>query len=503
MNKDDFANQLARLQGMATVASSSNQRYSSDEHDQRRDTTNGIVAPHSNREKVTSPTWANRDIVPLMKKIYQALTAIAVDELNDKILLSAIHSAVEAWYEKQEWREDEADLARAILLRMEEEELKGSVLKQQGYIRLEAIDYVSVIHAFAKCYKSATAAKKAEDVLNHMDRRYKMGEAQFKPNRLAINTTIGAYAKSTQDHSPIEAERLLRRLETEYKATGAIDESVRPSTRSYGKVIDAWCRSKQKGAIKNAMVVLKRLELQFESGNIDTKPNTICYSTIIYALLKERGVNAATMAQDVFDSMLSHFEAGLTDFEPEEDVFAALIEIWIKSGSSERAEKAYQAFLQMKKYGLHGNTHTLNQVIDALAQRGDRSSLEEAESVLGVLESDPCLMTDYASYQCLLNAHIKNDATDQAEQLWKRWNQEYEAGHTDTRPEVFQSSGCSRRSKWAERSRLRHEAEIAAAAEANSIRFWREANESIGKKRKASEIAETDAAAKCLMPPTS
>jgi len=485
----DFAKQLAQLQGMAIVSSETHAAQYSNYDNLLHCSThwnaddNDTQSPQEYREDPTE-AWANRDLVPLMSRLCQSLDAIPVDELTDKILLSALRSAVDLWFDKQDWHEDEADLARTILFRLEEEELRGNLFNQERYVPLEPRNYVSAIHAYAQCHDSSTAAQKAESILNHMDERAKTGDAQFIPNRFAINTAIGAYAKSTQEHAPLEAERLLKRLEDEYEETG--DESVRPSSRSYGKVIDAWSRSKQKGAIKSAMVVLKHMELQFESGNVDTKPNTVCYSTLIFALAKQdQEEGSAEMAQEIFNSMLSHYEAGLSDFEPSEDIFSALIDLWIKSESPQGAERAYRVLLQMKDFGLRGDTRMFNSVINALADQDDIESLDKAESVLRTLEADPYLITNYASYHNLLKAFYNRTAIDRAEQLWKRWQQDYLAGRTRARPEAFGFGDFHH--PWAARSMLRHKAEITAAAKANSVRFWREASnrDVANKKRKA------------------
>lgn len=174
--------------------------------------------------------------------------------------LSSIQVATEEWKTKQDWNEHEAQLTETLLFRLEEEELKGSVLEIEKYSPLEPEHYVHVMNGYSKCVATnAKACQKAEDILDRMAKRGKM-DARFKVNRFAINTVVSAYAKSPLADAPLHAERLLTRLEEEYQKTR--DDDERPTTQTYAKVIEAWARSDAKESAERAMNVLKRLEHQ-------------------------------------------------------------------------------------------------------------------------------------------------------------------------------------------------------------------------------------------------
>lgn len=135
---------------------------------------------------------------------------------KDQLLSDFTLQLMDSWRDKRKWTKDEAKLAGRILLRMEKEEILGD-----GAL-VEKQHYLSVINAYAHITsEDETASIRAENLLEHMERRYEDGRTDMRPDRLVINTVMGAQAKHSLSgklsmDSIAASERILDILEHEY-----------------------------------------------------------------------------------------------------------------------------------------------------------------------------------------------------------------------------------------------------------------------------------------------
>jgi hypothetical protein len=78
-------------------------------------------------------------------------------------------------------------------------------------------------------------------------------------------------AKSGERGSAARAEHVLSVMEKRFRDG---DHDFKPNTRTYTSVIDAWAKSGEKGAARRAEQILNNMITRFEAaGDPDVKPN--------------------------------------------------------------------------------------------------------------------------------------------------------------------------------------------------------------------------------------
>jgi len=89
------------------------------------------------------------------------------------------------------------------------------------------------INAWAKSGEKG-AASRAEQVLSIMERRYRDGDQDFKPNTRTHTSVIDAWAKSGEKGAARRAEQILNSMQASYESSG--DPDVRPNVHSANAV---------------------------------------------------------------------------------------------------------------------------------------------------------------------------------------------------------------------------------------------------------------------------
>lgn len=98
--------------------------------------------------------------------------------------------------------------------------------------------YCLQINAWAKSGEKG-AASRAEQVLSIMERRYRDGDQDFKPNTRTHTSVIDAWAKSGELGAARRAEQILNAMQANYEASG--DPEVRPNVHSANAVCNVSC----------------------------------------------------------------------------------------------------------------------------------------------------------------------------------------------------------------------------------------------------------------------
>lgn len=145
------------------------------------------------------------------------------------------------------------------------------------------IAYNTVLSAYAKSGGSKIAAEAAEALLEYM-------EEQKVSDIISYNTVISAWARSGLVVGGKQAEALLRK----------IPERLTPNTRTYTTVLDAWSRCARDipGAAGRALALLEEME---ETDGLH--PNCISYSTVIHAYALSREPDKAERAWQLLQHM--------------------------------------------------------------------------------------------------------------------------------------------------------------------------------------------------------
>lgn len=257
-----------------------------------------------------------------------------------------------------EWTTEEAEMAESILQRV-------VATDSSQLIRL---NFISVINAYAK----SSCAEKAHSMLDFMEHISENGRPDLHPNRMAINTVIRAYALSFEEGAANKAVDLLRRLESDY-ANG--DTSRKPSSRSYGKVVDALAKHEE---VERARDLLYEIQEQAKAEDSDTDLDTACYSPVIIAFLKRQRVHEA---HDVLRNLLSLYRASGRDL-PDGHVFFHLVRAWIKTQDQCRHDRLMYLVRTMREFGISWGYRTNSVLIPALVDSGLKRHVNKAEQLL-------------------------------------------------------------------------------------------------------------------------
>jgi len=332
-----------------------------------------------------------------------------INTTQDQLLSEATAKMMDSWRDMKKWTKDEARLAGQILLRMEKEEVFG-----EG-AAVEKNDYLAVINAYAKVTaEDETASIRAENLLDHMERRASEGRPDLAPDRLMINTVMGAQAKHSLSgklsmNSISAAERMLATLEREY-AQG--DNTMQPTARTYSKFIDLYAKN---GQPDKAATALDRMEYQYRHGNKAALPTTIHYTSVIDSLAKTASSSsaAARTAEQILRSMLDLYDKGERHLAPDTIVFSATIDAYAKSGRHDASERSLAILDLMDEYSIFPDIITYNTLLNTLAKSPNFQYLSISKDILNYIEESPDLRADAFTY----NSIIKGCPPKEAERL--------------------------------------------------------------------------------------
>lgn len=100
-----------------------------------------------------------------------------------------------------------------------------------------------------------------------------------KVHTQVLTQVLDCWQKSSDSDAGIQAEKLLRWMVNEYKATG--DEALRPNAFSFSTAIGAWARSRKFGKANSARKLLLWMRELYEQGVLEEPPNVYCYTGVI------------------------------------------------------------------------------------------------------------------------------------------------------------------------------------------------------------------------------
>ena len=215
-----------------------------------------------------------------------------------------------------------ADRAEAILRKMDQLSKERDTV-----VRPDNISFNTVLHAWSRS-DSKWGAKRAEAILKHMDKLYAASKSKSKsnsnsnnnddddnvnvvvvrPDTVTYSTCINAWARAAASHnfdqndgiSPARnAEAILRRMEHVYQ-TGT-NLRAKPNLLAYNTVLNAWSKSGEPGAAKQACAILETME---EKPGIT--PDVYSFTSVIDACAK---AGDARMAETILHKMESLYNA--------------------------------------------------------------------------------------------------------------------------------------------------------------------------------------------------
>ena len=190
-------------------------------------------------------------------------------------------------------------------------------LHGQGYedVRPDIISYNAVINAWAKSRES-DAARRAEEILNHMLKLHEGGQEGCCPNTTSFNTVIAAWAKSRDKSAYNHAKRVFRQMQE-------MGDAAEPNALSYSSLINALAVSSVPDKATKASSMLEEMETMASKGNRNVAPDLFAYGAVIKACARTSGNQeskrkALRVALGTFDKLRSssHLSASPLIYDP-------------------------------------------------------------------------------------------------------------------------------------------------------------------------------------------
>ncbi|GKY97696.1 hypothetical protein MPSEU_000728300 [Mayamaea pseudoterrestris] len=210
--------------------------------------------------------------------------------------------------------------------------------------------YNTVLGSFSTDRRSTNAGEQACRFLDGMKALAAKGSIEA-PDLVSYSALINAFANSKGDDKVGSAERaegVLRELQAAYKNG---DESLRPNQIAFNACINAWARA---GCCDRASDLLREMYLDYQNGNHKACPDVTSFNTLLKAFASAKGADAGEKAQEIIDRMNDLHKSGVMHVRPNSVTYTTLVLCHVfsgKPGSLERAEKVLRLMDQLYERG--------------------------------------------------------------------------------------------------------------------------------------------------------
>ncbi|KAL7489538.1 hypothetical protein ACHAW6_015211 [Cyclotella cf. meneghiniana] len=422
-----------------TMPEPSSSPTSDDEYDTRA-TYNGLSVPAPHDSIAKKREW--------LLTMNQTLESTPVGELDPNSL--PLSTIMNGWAKQKS-----SEGARMVEMWLERVHAEYNADNPYG-VHPTARMYTMAVDAWAKSGGGAPAARRAEALLERMDRLYRDGGGRheaLKPTTGIFNAVINAWARSREKIAPARAEQILAWMEKLREQAGD-DVDISPDKYTFNTVIHAYAKSGAKEAATKAHKILDTMNQMYREGNSSVKPDTITYNVVINAYAKSGGKGAAQEAEHLLQRMHMMYDQGDLSVKPNVVTYGAVIDAFAKSMDRNAAARADALLANM--VGLHQsdpvrhadlrpNTYVFNTVINAWAKSKERGAAAKAEEMLVAMDrlhasGFPGLKPDAFTYTAVIDAYAKSGyrgAASRADLLLDQMEAKYTAGDNDLKPNTF------------------------------------------------------------------
>jgi pentatricopeptide repeat protein len=252
-----------------------------------------------------------------------------------------------------------------------------------NYAKPNIQTYNILIHSWSKS-NSQDAPTEAESLL------MKIYDLEERPNTITYNVVINCWSKSNRPEAPSRVLNILNTMISKYKEDDGNQQAVRPDTITYAAVMDAYARQ---GDVDGTNTVFKMMQKDYNSGNKNAKPNIKSYTILIDAWSKSNNHDAPKEASSLLMEMIDLYNKGDLEESPGTATYNAVINCWSKStnrpnASSHALDILKTMIIQYKEdcnKKIRPNVVTYAAVMDAYARRGD---IEGTNMVFTMMKKD-------------------------------------------------------------------------------------------------------------------
>ncbi|KAL9185813.1 hypothetical protein ACHAXT_003590 [Thalassiosira profunda] len=289
-----------------------------------------------------------------------------------------------------------------------------------------------------------------------------------RPNAVAFNTCVSAWASSVPSRGPeaaLRAQDLLHRMEAlsqsheldlppghslepaeiDDDSSNDVDSSLKPNVRTYSMVMNAWSNVARMGASSGSSAashceeILAKME---ERGAVDAavRPNLVSYVTCIAAWARTpHSEHAAPRAEAVLNRMIDlYYDEDMTDLPSldggaaratHDAPFNAVLTAYARSDDPAAPDRALAVLRRLEASPVAPTVTSYNAAMDVCAKHGNP---ERALEIFERME-ERSIARDATSYDTVLNAFARADADGSAGRAYEflcRLEEEHSSGES-------------------------------------------------------------------------
>lgn len=222
----------------------------------------------------------------------------------------AYTAVINCWAKASSRRERGMAATRALSILTEMERLYIS--KKIYIVKPSMITYATVISAIGNSL-DPDAPQLAEGILQRMQKLHESGAiANLKPGTATYNAVIYALSQSVSATNRLRTAQRAEQLLDEMAQRAKLGENdVQPDVRTWASVLRAWTRSKQPDAAENAQRVLDKMEQRYKNGQSSIRPNFVCLTTAMGAWGHSKSADSLDKMERILLDMEESYEETL------------------------------------------------------------------------------------------------------------------------------------------------------------------------------------------------
>ena len=250
------------------------------------------------------------------------------------------------------------------------------------------------------------------------------------PDLDTFNILIDAYC---MQNKPSSAHRILDQLEDKSMK----GHSLQPNSFSYNSVIAAYSNT---GQPERALSILRRMEKQYQDGNVNVLPDTISYNVVLSGYVKKQppiSQNSAIKVQNLLMHMKQLYRDGNKAIKPDIISYTTVMKAWVVSKHKDAFYKvnsilsklelledqqeegeAREVTLDAAVYNVY-----LNALSNQMMVHNERTKKDVTDLAFGVLNrmlsrskthNNPAIKPNIITYNTILNILVKHHQAERA-----------------------------------------------------------------------------------------
>jgi pentatricopeptide repeat protein len=273
--------------------------------------------------------------------------------------------------------------------------------------------------------------EEAEGLLARMIQRYEDdSNDSLSPSRRHFGIVMHGYARRESPDSLRKAESILTRLEDLLVRGKHLPGDSEENNRVvYNILLTAYLQAWPNDAVVSIRRILNRMKrLAMGLKKPELLPDSISYAILMNALIRHGAPGYEEEVESILESMKQESRKAA---QPRMHCYAAALEAWAKSDDPRAIAKAMAILDSIKS----PSTACFNIVLNAYATRG---LLDDAVQLLKRMEENfesgrnKNCQPDSITYSVTLNTYAKQGLVDEAVEILKRMKDEFESGRNQT-----------------------------------------------------------------------